>query len=131
MSESNVEELITSLKKDMRDGFQQTGQELSSMREQVVTLREQSAKRNGYVEAINAKLAELKQMIADRPCDRHGSEIEQLKIELALLQQSEGQDKERWQGVANVGLDVLKYVVTFAIGALLAYAWYKVTGVTP
>jgi hypothetical protein len=58
------------------------------LRDQVVTLREHSAKRNGYVESIDRKLADLQAMAANRPCDEHA-------LRLAALEKDEGQDKKR------------------------------------
>ncbi len=96
----------------------------NDLRAQVVTLREQSARRNGYVESINTKLANLQVMVATRPCEAH-------TLQLAALEKDEGQDKKRWETVTDTTLEIVKYVVTFLIGAVLTYIIFKLTGVTP
>ncbi|MCP4537707.1 MAG: hypothetical protein GY832_11215 [Chloroflexi bacterium] len=96
----------------------------ADLREQVVTLREHSAKRNGYVEAINQKLAELQTTASNRPCEAHA-------LRLLALEKDEGQDKKRWEKVTDTMWEIGKYVVTCLIGAVLAYIVYKLTGVTP
>lgn len=112
--ERDIEELIADLQNEVRDEFKE-------LAEVVILLREHSAKRNGYVESINERLCELKELITSRPCDERGKELEEMRLAVALLEQYDGSDKERWERVADVSFDIIKYVVTFAIGALLTW----------